>query len=603
MTAVPGSTRPPDPDPGTDWNRTAAEEHRTSRIRHARVAPLAAFRAFWPLVRGNRVAVLAAALLLVAASAADAVAISLAGRLTDDVLAPGDLDAFWGPAALWLGLAVAGAAASAAGSYLSGWTSEHFLLGLRDHVFEHLQRIPPDTLDRYGTGDLVTRLTGDIEIVETLVAAAPVELITSAAGALVFAAAAFRTSWQLALITLGAAPLIWLGARVFGTLMRTASRAERDSNGRLASLLEESLANMPLVQAYGRQRAEHGKVHREGRVWMRAGLRQIRLSSVYGPLGELLETLSVLAVIGAGAWQISEHHLTVGGLLSFAAFLSYLHPRLQELGELLVGASTATAACERLMEILRTPPAAETTPRPDVPPLPEPVHGAVTFQDVGFSYPGAPGPVLHDLRLHIPPGLLVAVTGASGAGKSTLGKLLLRFHEPTRGRILLDGRDIAELPVDEVRRHITLLPQDSMLFDDTIRANIVYGRPDATDSEVLAAAVAADAHGFVGALPEGYDTPVGKHGNNLSGGQRRRIALARAILRTAPVLILDEPTTGLDDAATARIMAPLRQLTAGRTTFLITHDRRLADLADLVLHLTDATAVVTAPGQLATEAA
>lgn len=588
-------------DPGTPWDWTAAAEHHPSRMRHARVSPLAAFRTFWPLVRGNRLAVLSSALLLIAASAADAVAIAIAGCLTDDVLAPGDLDAFWGPATLWLSFAVAGAAASAAGSYLSGWTSEHFLLGLRDHVFEHLQRIPPDTLDRYGTGDLVTRLTGDIEVVETLVASAPVELITSAAGALVFAAAAFRTSWQLALITLGAAPLIWLGARVFGTLMRSATRAERDSNGRLASLLEESLANMPLVQAYGRQRAESSKVHREGRTWMRAGLRQIRLSSVYGPLGELLETLSVLAVIGAGAWQISEHHLTVGGLLSFAAFLSYLHPRLQELGELLVGASTATAACERLIEVLRTTP--EPTSRPDARPLPEPVRGAVTFQDVGFSYPGAPGPVLDHVQLDIPPGLLVAVTGPSGAGKSTLGKLLLRFHEPTRGRILLDGRDIAELPVDEVRRHITLLPQDSMLFDDTVRANIVYGRPDAADSEVLAAAVAADAHGFVSALPEGYDTPVGKHGNNLSGGQRRRIALARAMLRTAPVLVLDEPTTGLDDAATARIMAPLRHLSAGRTTFLITHDRRLAALADLVLHLTDATAVLTAPEQIATEAA
>ncbi|WP_235029166.1 ABC transporter ATP-binding protein [Streptomyces sp. 3213.3] len=601
MTAVPGSVRPPDMDPGTPWDRTAAGEHRPSRMRHARVSPLAAFRAFWPLVRGNRLAVLFSALLLIASSAADAVAIAIAGRLTDDVLAPGDRDAFWGPATLWLGLAVAGAAASAAGSYLSGWTSEHFLLGLRDHVFEHLQRIPPDTLDRYGTGDLVTRLTGDIEVVETLVASAPVELITSAAGALVFAAAAFRTSWQLALITLGATPLIWLGARVFGTLMRTATRAERDSNGRLASLLEESLANMPLVQAYGRQPAERSKVHREGRTWMRAGLRQIRLSSVYGPLGELLETLSVLAVIGAGAWQISEHHLTVGGLLSFAAFLSHLHPRLQELGELLVGASTATAACERLIEVLRTTP--EPTSHPDVRPLPEPVRGAITFQDVGFSYPGAAGPVLHHVQLDIPPGLLVAVTGPSGAGKSTLGKLLLRFHEPTRGRILLDGRDIAELPVDEVRRHITLLPQDSMLFDDTVRANIVYGRPDAADSEILAAAIAADAHGFVNALPEGYDTPVGKHGNNLSGGQRRRIALARAMLRTAPVLVLDEPTTGLDDAATARIMAPLRHLTAGRTTFLITHDRRLAALADAVLHLSDATAVQTAPEQIAPEAA
>lgn len=566
--------------------------------RHARLSPLAAFRIFWPLVSVNRAVVLVSVVLLVVAAGCDAAAIGIVGVLTDKVLAPGDLAAFWQPAALWLGLAAAGAVASAAGGYLTGWTSEHFLLGLRDRLFQHLQQVPPDALDRYGTGDLVTRLTGDVEAVESLVASAPVELVTTAVGAVVFGAAAFWTSWQLALVTFAVAPVIWFGARVFGTLMRSATRDERDSNGRLASLLEESLANMPLVQAYGRQQAERGKVHREGRVWMRAGLRQIRLSSVYGPAGEFIETLSVLAVIGAGAWQISEHHLSVGGLLSFAAYLGYLQPKLQELGELAVSASSATAACERLVEVLRTGPVAESTPRPGIPPLAEPVRGAIAFDDVGFSYPGAGHPVLHRVRLDIAPGTLVAVTGPSGAGKSTLGKLLLRVYEPSQGRILLDGRDIAQLPVDEVRRHITLLLQDSMLFDGTVQENIVYGRPDATDEEVIAAATAADAHGFVAALPAGYDTPVGKRGSHLSGGQRRRIALARAMLRTAPVLILDEPTAGLDDTSAARIMAPLRRLTAGRTTLLITHDLRLTAQADLVVHLADAMVTVT-PGPLA----
>ncbi|MFL4950929.1 ABC transporter ATP-binding protein [Streptomyces sp. MMS24-I31] len=546
-------------------------------------------------MRVNRAALMASTVLLVASAGCDTAAIGIAGRLTDDVLAPGDLGAFWGPAVLWLSLAAAGAVASSAGSYLAGWTSEHFVLGLRDRVFQHLQQLPPDSLDRFGTGDLVSRLTGDIEAVESLVASAPVELITAAVGALVFAAAAFWTSWQLALITFGVAPLIWFGARVFGTLMRTATRAERDSNGRLASLLEESLANMPLVQAYGRGAAEHSKIHREGRTWMRMGLRQIRLNALYGPLGELIETFSVLAVIGAGAWQISEHHLTVGGLISFSAFLGYLHPRLQELGELLVHASSATAASERLLEVLRARPAPEAAPGPAAPPLAQPARGAVTFQGVGFSYPGSGRRVLHQVDLEIAPGLLVVVTGPSGCGKSTLGKLLLRFHEPSQGRILLDGRDIRELPVDELRRHITLLPQDSMLFNGTIRDNIVYGRPDASEAEVLAAAVAADVHDFVSALPEGYLTPVGKRGNNLSGGQRRRVALARAMLRSAPVLVLDEPTTGLDDASTARIMPPLRRLAAGRTTFLITHDLRLAAHADLVLHLADGSAGASVP--------
>ncbi|WP_079178928.1 ABC transporter ATP-binding protein [Streptomyces humi] len=574
----------------------------SARTRHARLSPWAAFRTFWPLVSGNRAAVLVSALLLVVSAGCDAGAIGIAGQLTDDVLAPGDLGAFWDPAALWLALAGLGAVASAAGGYLAGWTSEHFLLGLRDRVFRHLQRLPPDTLARYGTGDLVSRLTGDVEAVETLVASAPVELLTSAVSALVFAVAALRTSWRLALITFAAAPLIWFGARAFGTLMRTATRAERDSNGRLASLLEESLANMSLVQAYSRQEAERAKVHREGRTWMRAGLRQIRLSSVYGPLGELLETVSVLTVIGAGAWQISVHHLSTGGLLAFAAYLGYLHPRLQELGELVVGASSATAACERLVEVLHTGPAQDPTSgrealaaaAPAAPPVP--VRGSVTFEDVGFGYPGARRAVLHRVHLEVPPGLLVAVTGPSGAGKSTLAALLLRFHEPTHGRILLDGRDIAALPVDEVRGHITLLPQDSMLFDGTVRENITFGRPDATDAQVRAAAVAADAHDFVTALPDGYDSPVGRRGSALSGGQRRRVALARAMLRTSPVLVLDEPTTGLDDLATARVMGPLRRLTAGRTTFLITHDLRLITQADLVLHLADGTATGTATG-------
>ncbi|WP_406129505.1 ABC transporter ATP-binding protein [Streptomyces sp. NBC_00989] len=527
----------------------------------------------------------ASVLLLVVSAACDTASIGIVAYLTDDVLATGNLRAFWRPAELWLGLAGVGALASFGGSYLASWTSEHFLLGLRDRAFRHIQQLPPDFFDRNGSGDLVTRLTGDIEAVESLVASAPVEFMTSAVSAAFFATAAVWTNWQLAVVAFSAAPVIWLVTRVFAGRARSASRQERDSNGELASLLEESLANMAVVQAYNQQLTQSAKLHKEGRAWMRAGLRQARLSSAYVPLGEFIETLTVLAVLGGGAWQISEGRLTVGGLFAFAAYVGYLYPHLQSFGDLLVGASSATAASERVQEVLATRPAGThgimERSRADV----ALVRGAITLDGVSFAYPGSTSRILHEARLTVEPGQLVVVTGPSGAGKSTLGKLLPRFYEPTVGRILLDGRDIAELPVGVLREHISLLPQESMLFDGTIRENIRYGRSDATDEELFVAAMEADAHDFITALPEGYDSPVGRRGQRLSGGQRRRVAIARAMIRSAPVLVLDEPTAGLDDASAARVLEPLRRLSAGRTTLLITHDLRLTAGADLVLEL------------------
>ncbi|MEU9456704.1 ABC transporter ATP-binding protein [Streptomyces sp. NPDC048277] len=523
--------------------------------------------------------------LLMISTGCDTASIGVVSYVTDHVLATGDLAAFWRPAELWAGLAGVGAVASFGGSYLASWTSEHFLLRLRDRTFRHIEQLPPDFFDRNGSGDLVTRLTGDIEAVEALAASAPVEFMTAAVSAAFFASAAIWTNWRLALVSFSAVPVIWGVTRVFASRASTASREERDSNGELASLLEESLSNMPVVQAYNQQLTQSAKVHREGRVWMQAGLKQARLSSVYGPLGEFIETLTVLAVLGGGTWQISEGRLTVGGLLAFAAYIGYLYPHLQSFGDLLVGASSATAASERVQEVLSTLKIDTHGIQEGSPARPTPVRGAITLDGVGFAYPGTSLRIVHQAQLTVEPGQLVVITGPSGAGKSTLGKLLLRFLEPSTGRILLDGRDIAELPVGELRRHVTLLPQESMLFDGTIRENILYGRPDASLDELLAATVAADVHDFVSTLPDGYDSPAGRRGQRLSGGQRRRIAIARAMIRGTPVLVLDEPTAGLDDASTARIMEPLRHLTFGRTTFLITHDLRLAAHADLVVEL------------------
>ncbi|WP_329237045.1 ABC transporter ATP-binding protein/permease [Actinoallomurus sp. NBC_01490] len=305
-----------------------------------------------------------------------------------------------------------------------------------------------------------------------------------------------------------------------------------------------------------------------------------RLSALYEPLVQVIETVCVLLVLGFGAWELSRGRVTLGGLLAFAAYLGYLYPPIQTLGDVGLTASEAAAGADRVIEIMETRPAVA---EPPVPRTRAARRGRVAFDDVTFRYPGADRPALEGFSFRAGPEELVLVTGPSGAGKSTIGKLLLRFYDPDRGRIRLDGVDIRELSLTTLRETVTVLQQETMLFPGSVRDNIAYGRPDATEEQIVAAARAADAHDFITALPEGYDTPVGRQGRLLSGGQRQRIAIARAMVRDAPVLILDEPTTGLDAPTARRVLGPLRRLMAGRTTILITHDLHLAPEADRII--------------------
>ncbi|MFF3459635.1 ABC transporter ATP-binding protein [Streptomyces sp. NPDC002730] len=615
------------------------------RVHHARTSSVASFKEFWPLARKNRPAMAATLSLLMLSAGFQTASIWLVSYLTDNVLVGGRVSAFWLPAATWLALAVLGGLAGFAGGYLADWVSEHFLLQLRDHTFQHLQKLPPDYFGKRGIGDLVARLTGDIEAVESLVTSAPVAAVTATFEIMFFTVAAFWISWPLALATVAAAPVFWLVARAFSQRMRTVTRQERDSNGQLASLLEENLTNMPVVQAYNRQEAERARVHREGRTWMRANLRQALLDGAYRPLSGFVETLCVLLVMGIGAWQISAGRLTIGGLLAFSAYVGHLYPQLEQVSALLIQTSSATASAERVLEVLTARPVdapadglvtvddgpaerisldkphlRKACPRrraavgarrgsgmrptaPHTPSLDRParsealasVRGSIAFEGVNFFYPGAARPSLWEASLTAAPGQLVVITGPSGAGKSTIGKLLLRFYAPSAGRILLDGLDIAPMTAASLRQNVCLLPQESMLFEGTIRQNIAYGRPDADDEQIAAAAKAADAHDFISALPDGYATSVGRQGQFLSGGERRRLAIARAMIRDARVLVLDEPTTGLDDESAERITEPLRRLTTERTTFLITHDLRLASYADTIIEVDAGTLTTITP--------
>ncbi|MEV0558550.1 ABC transporter ATP-binding protein [Streptomyces sp. NPDC050597] len=540
-----------------------------------------AFARFWPLTRGDRKWLLLIVACVIVSALAETASILLFAELTDHALKAGSLAAFWGPAGAWLGVAVLGAVVGYLGNSLAVWTAERFVLRLRASVFRHVQDLPPHFFQKHRQGDLVERLTGDVEAIEQMVVSGVVGTVSAVFSALFYSAAALWIRWDLALVTFLLAPLFLVAARRFAGRIRTAAQDERTADGAITSVVEESLGNVVLTQAYNRRRAEEKRLDREARAWLRASVRGARASELYEQFVEVVETVCVLAVIGLGAWEIAQGRMSLGQLLAFAAFLGYLYPPIRDLGQLGLTLTAATAGARRLQEILDAEPAVTD---PAEPVRPWPVRGWVSFHGVSFRYPGGPErDALHDVTFTARPGEFVLVTGPSGAGKSTLSKLLTRFYDPTEGVICLDGVPLTDVPLEFLRENVALLPQETLILHGTIRENIGCGRPGASDEEIERAARDADAHAFIGALPDAYDTEIAPGTAVLSGGQLQRVALARAILRAAPVLVLDEPTTGLDGPAARRVVQPLRRLVSGRTTVMITHDLTLAPDADRIL--------------------
>ncbi|GGN64429.1 protein-tyrosine-phosphatase [Streptomyces kronopolitis] len=553
-------------------------------IRTRRVGFKESVRRFWPLTRGDRRWIVIVCLCAIVAALAETAAILLFAQLTDNALQKGSVSAFWGPAGLWLAVAVAGAIVGYLGNSLAAWTAERFVMRLRARVFAHLQKLPPHFFQRNRRGDLVERMTGDVDAIEQLVVTGLVQAVSAGFAVLFYAGAALWLRWDLALATFALVPLFLIAASRFTGRVKEVSRRERVADGAITSVVEEGLVNVVLTQAYNRQRDEQARLRREARRWLRASVTSARLNELYGQLVEVLETICVLAIIGLGAWEISAGRMSLGQLLAFAAFIGYLYPPIRGLGQLGLTVTEATAGAERLLEILDARPAV-TDPEPsDVVPAPKRAVGAVEACGVGFRYPGNTDEALHDFSFSAVPGELVCITGPSGAGKSTLAALLLRFYDPDIGSVRLDGIPLHRLPLAQIRSNITLLPQETLVLHDTVEENIACGR-DVTHDDVVRAARAADAHAFITDLPDGYETVIAPGTSRLSGGQLQRVAIARAMLRNAPVLLLDEPTTGLDTLAAQRILGPLRRLAEGRTTLVITHDLALAADADRVLVL------------------
>jgi ATP-binding cassette subfamily B protein len=541
------------------------------------------FRRFWPYTRGDRRVLLSAALLAILVPVTELGVIAIFDTLTDRVLEHGHLAGFPRLAAMWAAIAALAAIAMGGSGYLATLAGERFMMRLRDSVFGHLQRLAPDFLSTRPPGDLIVRLTDDIEIVEGFIASGSVSVLASAVSLVLFAGAVLVIQWQIALAAFASLPLFWLISRLYAGRFAAAAARERAASSAVTSVIEENLANQALVQAFNRERAEAGRLHAEGTAWLRARMSQARLGAGYSPLTFLVETMAALSVLGIGAWDMAQHRLSIGGLLAFAALAAYLYAPARELSGLAVTVAEAAASGQRISDLL----AAQITVS-DGQAIGARLRsrGRVEFSHVTFSYPGTGRAVLAGLSFTAGPGWVVAVTGPNGAGKTTIARLLLRTHDPSAGRIRLDGVDLRDLSLPTLRRNIAVLDQENLLLPATIRDNIGYGRPAAGPDRIIAAARTAGAHEFITALPDGYDTQVGQRGRLLSGGQRQRIAFARAILLDAPVLVLDEPTTGLDRASARAVRELLATAAAaGRTVIVITHDRELAAAADAVVNL------------------
>jgi ATP-binding cassette, subfamily B, bacterial len=467
------------------------------------------------------------------------------------------------------------------GGLLTASIGQRTVYQLRVQIFDHIQRLSIAFHKQTRVGDLAARLTSDIQSIQDLVSSGLNNLITNTltiVGVLVIVAV---VDWRFALLMVGATPLLFFVAGSYRARIRQASRRLRKAEGQVGATAQEKISAIQVVQAFANEDDEARQFAQQTRQSLNAGLEVSRLQSELSPLVDLVGVIALAAITWLGAREVIAGRITLGYLLLFITYLRSILAPARQLAKLSSQFSKADASAERIQELLGVQP--DVRDLPGARPAPR-LRGAVAFEGVWFSYT-TDVPVLRDIRLHVEPGMTVALVGPTGSGKSTLVGLVPRFHDPQAGRVLLDGIDVRRFTLRSLRDQISLVLQEPVLFNGTIRDNIAYGGPGMGDVEVLRAAKAANAHEFVKCLPDGYGTVVGERGGTLSGGQRQRIAIARAIVRNAPILLLDEPTSGLDAESEALVMDALQRLMQGRTTFVIAHRLSTIEHADLIVVL------------------
>jgi ABC-type multidrug transport system fused ATPase/permease subunit len=518
-----------------------------------------------------RVALMFAALIF--ATAASLAPAPLAKHAIDDGIVPGHLSTLNIVVALYVVSALIVWAGTFLQTYLTGWVGQRALQDLRLQIFRHLQEMPVGFYERRPAGVLISRMTNDVEALDSLVTDSVVTLFQASLTLVGTVVILLSFDVQLALITFAIFPVMAIGSLAFRIASADAYRRTRETIGAITAYLQESLSGIRVVRSFAQEPRQRARFRELNEINRDANMVTVNLNAAYFPAVEMVSAIATVVILLVGGHQIINGDLQVGVLVGFVAALNGFFDPIGQLSQLYTTYQSGMAALDKIFELLDE--RSNLVDKEDAVEL-ERLRGEIRFDHVSFAYrmdtdPAHPKNALTDIDLMVPPGQTVALVGATGAGKSTFAKLVARFYDPTSGRVLVDGVDLRDVRASSLRSQMGIVPQEGFLFSGTIGENIGFGRPDATAREVAEAAAAVGADAFIEALPAGYDTEVGERGVQLSAGQRQLVAFARALIADPRILILDEATSNVDLHTEGRIETGLRRLLAGRTAVVIAH--------------------------------